>query len=100
MKIILRVPRNPQPAGSLRLADSSSGGGASLPETAVGVNGIELQEQTHEEALLSTIGAFPLGYTALVTSVGLLYINSPPSPLHECVTILVNGLARAAGQRR
>ena len=58
VKIILRVPRTQQPAGAVRAAESSSSGGASLPETAVGVNGIELREQTHEEALLSTIGNF------------------------------------------
>ncbi|CAL5229415.1 g12736 [Coccomyxa viridis] len=55
VKIILRVPRSQQPAGPVRAAEGSSSGEASLPETAVGVNGIELREQTHEEALLSTI---------------------------------------------
>ena len=35
-----------------------------MPETAVGVSGIELREQTHEEALLSTLGE-PLQACAL-----------------------------------
>lgn len=57
VKIILRVPRNQQPTTAAHTAESVASGDSSLPETAVGVNGIELREQTHEEALLSTIGA-------------------------------------------
>ena len=57
VKIILRVPRTQQSAGAACTAESTCSRDGSLPETAVGVNGIELREQTHEEALLSTIGA-------------------------------------------
>ena len=59
IKITLRVPRSARPPAEARPAESSSCSGAeagSTPETAVGVSGIELREQTHEEALLSTLG--------------------------------------------
>ena len=60
IKITLRVPRSARPPAETRPAESSSGSGGgeagSAPETAVGVSGIELREQTHEEALLSTLG--------------------------------------------
>lgn len=56
VKIVLRVPRARQPVADTRTVESMPGGSEALPETAVGVNGIELREQTHEEALLSTLG--------------------------------------------
>ena len=58
IKITLRVPCSARPQAEMRPADSSSGTAEAgdLPETAVGVSGIELREQTHEEALLSTLG--------------------------------------------
>ncbi len=65
VKITLRVPHAGQLGADGQAAagipgcssrSSSSGSASSLPETAVGMNGIELREQSHEEALLSTIG--------------------------------------------
>ena len=58
MSLVLRLPRwRPQPA-------AAAGPGVAAPrrsagDTALGVDGIELREQSHEEALLSTIGARP-----------------------------------------
>ena len=58
IKITLRVPHLARPPAEVRPAESGSGSGeaGSASETAVGVRGIELREQTHEEALLSTLG--------------------------------------------
>lgn len=58
---MLRVPRVSQPRALPAAAKPSA---AEPPETALGVDGIELREQTHEEALLSTIGK----------------LRSPPNP--------------------
>ncbi|CAK0787193.1 hypothetical protein CVIRNUC_010409 [Coccomyxa viridis] len=57
IKITLRVPRSARLPADMQPAGSSSGSGeaGSAPESAVGVSGIELREQTHEEALLSTL---------------------------------------------
>jgi hypothetical protein len=53
VQLVLRVPRwAPPPAPPPRRAAADS---------ALGVQGIELREQSHEEALLSTIGARPCG---------------------------------------
>ena len=54
MRLVLRVPRNSQPQPSKVPAGAAEK--AAAPETALGVDGIELREQTHEEALLNTIG--------------------------------------------
>ena len=53
MQLVLRVPRW-QPAPAPTAAARRSTG-----DTALGVDGIELREQSHEEALLSTIGTCP-----------------------------------------
>jgi len=53
VKLVLRVPRIAQPRALPAAAKPSA---AEPPETALGVDGIELREQTHEEALLNTIG--------------------------------------------
>jgi hypothetical protein len=58
VRLVLRLPRQAQQAASS--APSPPAGcrpaPGQPPETALGVDGIELREQTHEEALLSTIG--------------------------------------------
>ena len=58
VSLVLRLPRwRPQPPP----AAASGAGPPRRPagDTALGVDGIELREQSHEEALLSTIGARP-----------------------------------------
>lgn len=55
MQLVLRVPRYKTTRALLPAASSKAETGEP-PETALGVDGIELREQTHEEALLSTIG--------------------------------------------
>lgn len=61
VRLVLRVPRNSQPqASALPVSAAATAAAAAAPsqapETALGVDGIELREQTHEEALLNTIG--------------------------------------------
>ena len=82
MQLVLRVPRasrQPDQAPAAAPAPASSGGGSreggahGAADTAMGVDGIELREQTHEEALLSTIGmpqTKPVGLHALAQSLG------------------------------
>ena len=59
MQLVLRMPRvraAPPPSPVLAPAPNQ-GAGKAAGDTALGVDGIELREQSHEEALLSTIGA-------------------------------------------
>ena len=63
---MLRVPRNNQDQQSAQPVSAAAKASASHPsETALGVDGIELREQTHEEALLNTIGRAPLAKLSL-----------------------------------
>ena len=60
VRLVLRMPRvQPQPPQQLPDRAASPTGGAGAGDSALGVDGIELREQSHEEALLSTIGARP-----------------------------------------
>ncbi len=57
---MLRVPRNCQAQPSaLPVSAAGKSPTTGPPDTALGVDGIELREQTHEEALLNTIGEQP-----------------------------------------
>ena len=62
MQLVLRVPRaqprQPPQQPPQQPPDQANGPvGAKAGDSALGVDGIELREQSHEEALLSTIGA-------------------------------------------
>ncbi len=85
VQLVLRMPRasrRPEqaPAAAPPPASGSAGreGARGAADTAVGVDGIELREQTHEEALLSTIGTF-LGNT-LLSLYAPVHPDSPCSP--------------------
>jgi hypothetical protein len=86
VQLVLRVPRwAPPPAPPPRRAAADS---------ALGVQGIELREQSHEEALLSTIGARPREASLSVAShAGWARGARAPLPAH-CV--LKDGLRRRA----
>ncbi|CAL8464938.1 g4473 [Coccomyxa elongata] len=56
VRLVLRVPRNSQlQPSALPVSAAANAAPSQAPETALGVDGIELREQTHEEALLNTI---------------------------------------------
>lgn len=62
VQLVLRVPRAPQPPPLQPPPAQPDQAAAQQPsqaagDSALGVDGIELREQSHEEALLSTIGA-------------------------------------------
>ena len=57
IRLVLRVPRsNHSQQNALTGSAAAKAPASHPPETALGVDGIELREQTHEEALLNTIG--------------------------------------------
>ena len=104
VSLVLRLPRwRPAPP-----AAAAAGAGAPrrpAGDTALGVDGIELREQSHEEALLSTIGGRPgcrrftvWGWGAASAWVKMCYLAGRVNALQSMA--LLSLLHRRHGSRR